>query len=208
MNLQNPKLVLLVIVLLFFGPLLLAIAMRSDWWDFKPSEFSNRGTLVQPPVEVDMELLEIQYPEPAVRNKSGGKWTVLYPLSGACDRACRIDVSSLRQVHTATGRNRDRVAVLLVAQQEVPAAALVDLVNIYPEFIIGADKTGMLAALLPALTSDPTVARFGDGRAFLLDPPGNIILGYATGFDPDHINKDLKRLLTWSIQDENNEPDL
>ncbi len=103
-------------------------------------------------------------------------------------------------MHIATGRNRDRVTILLLAQRDLPAEAARDLHNIYPEFAIAVDAGGMAAGRLPQL-SGPGES-FGDRRAFLLDPPGNIILGYPPGFDPGHINKDLKRLLTWSVQDD------
>ena len=202
MSLQSPKLVLLVIALLFFGPVLLAVLMRSDWWDFKPGSFSNRGTLVQPPVMLGLEKLDIQYPETGTGDPGRPKWVVLYPFSGDCGRACRQDVSGLRQVHLATGRNRDRVTVVLLVQQPVSPATLMDLVNIYPEFVIAVDTPGTAATALPELTTDTATGGFGGRRAFLLDPPGNIILAYAPGFDPNHINKDLKRLLTWSVQDD------
>jgi len=202
MNLQNPRLVLLVIALLFFAPLLLAVLMRSEWWDFRPGGFSNRGTLVQPPVLLGLGHLDFQYPEAGIGESGRPKWIVLYPFPGACDRECRQDVSSLRQVHLATGRNQDRVAVVLLVQQAMPPEVLRDLVNIYPDFVIALDTAGAAAAILPDLSTNITNSAFGDRRAFLLDPPGNIILGYAPGFDPNHINKDLKRLLTWSAQDD------
>ena len=54
---QNPRILLIIIATLFAAPLLLAVLMRSSWWDFKPSELSNRGILVQPPVALDLNSL-------------------------------------------------------------------------------------------------------------------------------------------------------
>ena len=55
MNLRNPRLVLAAIVLLFFGPVLLAVWMHSERWGFAPSGTSNLGTLVQPPINLGLE---------------------------------------------------------------------------------------------------------------------------------------------------------
>jgi hypothetical protein len=40
------------------------------------------------------------------------------------------------------------------------------------------------------------------GDIYLIDPLGNIMMYYAADADPNHIRKDLKRLLTWSKLDE------
>ena len=40
------------------------------------------------------------------------------------------------------------------------------------------------------------------GQTYLVDPLGNIMMAYEAGSDPNHLKKDLKRLLTWSKLDE------
>jgi hypothetical protein len=57
MNSRNPRFVLAAIALLFIAPLLLAVLMRSSWWDFKPSETTNRGILVEPPMALPLSAL-------------------------------------------------------------------------------------------------------------------------------------------------------
>jgi hypothetical protein len=198
MNLKNPRLVLLAIFLLFFGPVLLAVLMRSAWWDFVPAVSSNLGTLVQPPVASGIDGVEVLHPGNSKPRQDG--WTILYPLPVECHRSCRDTASALRQVHIAAGRHRDRVSVMLLASGELSEAAMRELVGIYAQFRIARDARGAIADTLAGIGAVP--GEFGDGRAFLLDPPGNIIMAYASGFDPNHVKKDLKRLLTWSAQDE------
>jgi cytochrome oxidase Cu insertion factor (SCO1/SenC/PrrC family) len=198
MNLKNPRLVLLAIFLLFFGPVLLAVLMRSAWWDFTPAVRSNLGTLVQPPQASAIEDVAMIHPVEA--NPDQGRWTILYPFPGECDHACRDTVSMLRQVHVSTGRHRERVSVMLLAPADVAAATVSEFIDIYPEFLIAKDAHGAIAGALATVSVLP--GDFGDGRTFLLDPAGNIILAYASGFDPNHVKQDLKRLLTWSAQDE------
>ena len=202
MNLKDPRLVLVSIVALFAVPLLLAVLMRSDWWDFRPASVSNRGVLVQPPVALAPETLDLPIGAGLAQARARPQWTVLYPLPARCLEACRKDAFALRQLHIATGRDRDRVTVLLLAGREPSPQTRQELLGIYPEFAVAVDSSGSVARSLPPLDDDGAApAVFGDGRAFLLDPPGNIILGYPPGFDPNDIKKDLKRLLTWSVQD-------
>jgi hypothetical protein len=66
-----------------------------------------------------------------------------------------------------------------------------------------ADASGKTRAdLLEAVQNKAGNANTVAAWAFVLDPAGNVILAYAAGFDPNHVNRDLKRLLTWSAQDE------
>lgn len=191
---QNPKLVLIVIALLFFGPLLLALLMRSEWWDFRPSGLSNRGTLVQPPAALPLDSIQALPNSP--QGARAGAWVVLYSLPSECHEACQKSVTSLRQLHLATGRHRERVEIWLLASRQPAPRTLALLRGIYPRFHLLLDAGGEAGRVLADLGGAP-----GDplaGQAFLLDPQANIILRYAPDFHPHDISQDLDRLLTWA----------
>ena len=197
MNLSNPKFVPTAIALLFFTPLLLAVLMRSGWWDFKPSSFGNLGTLVQPPVALPMANLDLQYSRSGELRGSRVQWVLLYPFPVTCDSSCRRAVTGLRQIHKATGRDRRRVAVWLLTPERTALETQNMLVGIYPGFDILIDSSGEAGRTLAAL-GDNTGSRhrfLQREQAFLLDPATNIVLRYTPGFDPNDINKDLDRLL-------------
>jgi peroxiredoxin len=191
---QNPKLVLIVIAVMFFGPLLLALLMRSEWWDFRPSSLSNRGTLVQPPAALPLESIKALPNSP--EGASAGAWVVLYSLPADCPEACQKTVTGLRQLHLATGRHRDRVEIWLLARRQPAAQTLDVLGSIYPEFHLLLDASGEAGRVLTGLgeAAGDSLA----GQAFLLDPRANIILRYAPDFHPHEISQDLDRLLTWA----------
>jgi len=194
---QNPRLVLIVIAVLFFGPLLLALLMRSEWWDFRPSSLSNRGSLVQPPV--DFPLHAVTALPDTTAGATTGAWVVLYSLPAECHEACQKTVTALRQLHLATGRHRDRVEIWLLASRQPPAQTLAVLGGIYPEFRLLLDASGEAGRVLAGLggpAQDPQTPLAG--LAFLLDPQANIILRYAADFHPHDISQDLDRLLTWA----------
>ena len=192
MNLQNPKFTLIAIATLFVVPLLMAVLMRSSLWNFEPSSYANRGELIEPPIALDVSALEVQHLSKPVDPLTARKWVMLYPMPAQCHSACMEDIARLRQIHIATGRKRDRVAIWLVSPENVPEQQLDQLLAVYAELGVFSDP---LRSINPKLYVDGTP---GGGQAFLLDPSANIILRYAAGFDPNDIDKDLHRLLTWS----------
>lgn len=193
---------LVTLALLFFVPLFVAMMMQSQWWGFQPRRMINAGQMVQPPVPLELEQAKVLYPPDAGPELLRGKWLMLYPYDGQCDQACMGDVTGLRQVHKAAGRNRKRVGIALLSPRDISVESRARLTAIYSQFVLLSDPAGTTAAVLALASAGSLQGDTGaQGRGFLLDPAGNIILAYAPGFDPSDINKDLKRLLRWSGQD-------
>jgi len=183
------RLTLLFIAALFGLPLIAAWLMQSGLLDWRPAQTVNLGHLVEPPVTLSLETDQ--------------KWQLLYLLPVACDVACEDDVTGLRQVHRAAGRHRDKIAVLLLSEGAAAHPDSQRLSAIDPGFRLATDADGQLDTALREAMRRAGLAEAGDRRsAFVLDPGANVILAYAAGFNPNHINRDLKRLLTWSAQDE------
>lgn len=199
---QNPRILLVIIAALFAAPLLLAILMRSSWWDFRPSELSNRGTLVQPAVAFELDsLVRMAGPEDDGADR---RWRVLFLLGESCRESCQEALIGLRQVHLASGKHQDEVALWVVSRELKPAPVVADIRGVYPEFRIYHDASGSLARLVKVIVQQDQAADPGrpawQEEALVLDPEANIILRYETGFDPNDLASDLDRLLTWSKQ--------
>jgi len=193
MNLQNPKFTLLAIALLFAIPVLIAIAMQSKTWNFEPPGGANRGTLVEPPLRFPLERLELQYSGSEIALSKQRKWVLLYPFEIDCDQSCLEVVASLRQVHLATGRKRQQVAIWLLSPERTSDETQAKLLAVYSELEILNDPYADASSVLESVIPEPFA-----GQTFLLDPVTNIILSYKPGFDPNDIARDLDRLLTWS----------
>lgn len=198
---QNPRFVLVLIMVLFAAPLLLAVLMRSEWWDFRPSELSNRGTLIQPPVALIREELGALSGQQAATESP--HWLILLPYDGRCDVSCTRVLSDLRQVHIASGKHRDKIRLWLVSPSAPAQEDRERIHGIYPEFELFVDKHGtFMDSVTQIERQSPRSAAAGQAhRAFVVDPAANIILGYDPGFDPGDLAEDLDRLLTWSTQD-------
>jgi len=111
-----------------------------------------------------------------------------------CEADCISAVTVLRQIHRAAGRQQDRIRIALLLPDEPPPALADKLNGIYPQFLVLEDPTGQLRETLQRAAAD--------GSDYLIDPLGNIMMSYASGYDPNDLKRDLKRLLTWSKLDE------
>ena len=190
MSLSRQQLTLLGIFALFFGPVLLVMLMRSSWWQYQPSGLKNQGHLVQPPVHLSLEQ---------ARN-TDGKWLILHVLDQPCEQECIEDVTALRQIHRAAGRNGEHLGVALLSNTQTDPELRVRLDAIYPEFSFLADSGHTALKTLENINMDLAKddADSRDIHTYILDPMHNVILAYQTKADPTDIHKDLKRLLKWS----------
>lgn len=190
MSLSRQQLTLIGIFALFFGPVILVILMRSSWWQYQPTELKNQGTLIQPPVQLSLSGTQ----------DFNRKWLILYVLEQPCGQPCIENVTALRQLHRAAGRNGEHLAIVLLAETEADSKLRDRLEAIYPKFKLVTDsgRTALetLEAINAGLATDdtPTAAI----QTYILDPLLNVILAYRIGTDPTDIHKDLKRLLKWS----------
>jgi hypothetical protein len=178
------------LVVLFLGPLLLALALYygSDRW--RPAAGTNHGVLVQP------VLLLPQLPPggDAVDGDAGdlrGRWTLLYVDIGRCDARCAEALYRGRQAREAMGRNMTRVERLYLHRGPAPSAELLGASNDL-RIIAGDDNGGQrLLEALPAelLTGDDLL---------LVDPLGNLMMRFPLSGEPGGMLSDLKKVLKLS----------
>jgi len=193
MSLSRQQLTLLGIFALFFGPLLLVMMMRSSWWQYQPSGLKNQGQLVQPPVQLSLNQTQ------AIDDK----WLILYVLDQPCDEGCIENVTALRQIHRAAGRNGEHLAIALLSGSQADPALRSRLEEIYPAFNFMVDSGQTALSTLETINSGITTAHpeADEIHTYILDPMLNVILAYRSSADPTDIHKDLKRLLKWSDQE-------
>ena len=193
MSLSRQQLTLLGIFALFFGPVLLVMLMRSSWWQYQPTGLKNQGHLIQPPVELSLEQID----------DVDGKWLILYVLDQPCDQVCVENVTTLRQIHRAAGRNGKHLGVALLGNTTTDPELKARLEAIYPEFRFPVDPGQAAGKKLENINMDLVREKAGSDsiHTYILDPMRNVILAYQTDADPSDIHKDLKRLLKWSDQE-------
>ena len=182
---------LLLIVLIFILPIVIAKRVF-DYYQSHPEQLktTNRGILIEPALKVEQLALEEKSQNQS--DSFSNKWTLLYLNKEHCDEACQKDLYYLRQIHTATGKNRLRV-------QRVYATKFMqesqDILQHY---------RGTHSLLLTQTTENVIAQRFimnnkerkkSIEHLFIVDPDGNVILHYPGNFDANAVLHDLKRLL-------------
>ena len=117
-----------------------------------------------------------------------------------CAAGCEQTLVTLRQVRLTFDHDSERLKYLLVSGSADADRAR--LAPMHPELRI---LTAGAGAALTAVTADHPNTGAGlpneDGRTFLVDPLGNLMLTYAPDPAPQDVQSDLKRLLknseTW-----------
>jgi hypothetical protein len=190
MSLSRQQFTLLGIFALFLGPVLLVILMRSSWWQYQPASLKNHGYLVQPPVRLSLDLAR----------GIESKWLILHVVDLPCDQECIENVTALRQIRRAAGKNGEHLAIVLLGETRFEPTQRSMLESIYPDFYLIEDTSRSVLNTLTSVNTDlgTDTAGLNDIQTYILDPMHNVILAYWVGANPNDMHKDLKRLLKWA----------
>ena len=187
-RMKNGRLPLL---LIFLIP---SVAMGLAWLMYFtglwiPEGRTNKGELLLPPTQFS-ELNLLQGEVPLSLDELEENWGILVFGSSECvEKACQESLYKTRQVHIALGKEADRIVRLYIAPQQPEVSD--SLAEEHPNiFWLNADK----AAILKALKLDSWPAN----RFFIIDPLGNIMMGYQPDQKGGDLLKDLKKLLKTS----------
>jgi SCO1/SenC len=191
---RRQRRMLLGLALLFFAPLGLAFFLYYGL-GWHPGGHLNHGDLIQPPLPLpDLSLREA---DPAGAGggmtRAGflkGKWTLLYYGSGSCPPACRTDLYDTRQVRAALGKDTERVQRVFLAKGDLSDRQLIDE---HPD--LTTVRATDAAAPLVRLLRQSQAGGAAEGRIYLIDPLGNLMMSYAADASPKGMLEDLKRLL-------------
>jgi len=187
-NQQNKgRLVLITIALMFFVPILLAWFLNF-YSDFKKdAQGVQHGELIAPPVPLgDLKATSIGNSKISDIER---KWTLIFLVSDQCDRVCEDKLYQLRQIRLATGKDREKVERLLIADREINWSSYeVEFLN---QKVID-NRSPSYTFLLNSLQS---TKNFDADSIYLVDAYGSLIMRYAYKTPPKGIIKDIERLI-------------
>jgi len=194
---RRSRLSMLLLLSVFAAPVVLAWLAFYVFPEWRPAGTVNHGELIEPLRPLPAFRLQTLSGDAIDETFVRGKWTLVYFQQGACAEPCVEQLYNLRQVRLAQGKNIDRVQRLMLWQAGADASqALAELGEHFPGLVI-AIWDSQAAALLPAFTVDGNDP-MQDGRVYLVDPLGNVMMNYPAGADPRGMIKDLERLLKYS----------
>lgn len=178
------RLTLLLISAVFFAPIFLAVYLYFSDNPWRPSETTQLGTLITPPVQLPNETLAAD---------QGGfsfteVWSLIVLAEDQCAATCMTALEDIRQIRLSLGPKMPRLQTVFLP---AGAAASVQLdARAFPKMIV-ADPAA--AAIV-----HERVSGWQDGQIFLVDPFGNLMMSYAPGTDKGDVRKDLGHLLQLS----------
>jgi hypothetical protein len=172
---------LLLLALVCAAPVLASYV--AYYW-LRPDARTNYGELLEPPMSPDISGTRLDGTAFRLADLRG-RWALLIVADGAgCDARCERSLYATRQAHTMQGRERDRIArVLLLPSGATPPRP--ELLAEHPGMIVVKGEPQQWAAL-PA-RSAPNI--------YLVDPHGNLVLRYPPDPDIRRLAKDMERLL-------------
>lgn len=175
------RLVLLLIVAMFFGSFGVAAFLRFTGWT--PAHTRNFGQLLEPPIDVNDVSLVLADDTRWQWKNDDRRWTALLRLPAQCDAECWNRAAMLPRVRMALGRHSPRLPLLLL-DGTVPASERERMQPL---------QAARSTSALPAAWGAPAPKTLPE--LWLVDPHGFVVLHYAEGFDPNGLRKDLGRVL-------------
>ncbi len=191
--------ILIIVGLVFLGPLAIASFYYYGAGGWHPSGSVANGHLFDPVRPLPASNLRLVNGDSTETMTLVGFWTLVYLSPGPCDTDCRKSLYDTRQVRASLGQKDTRVQRLLITNDPQP-----DL-GFFAEYhtdlkIAAASDAG--SELIRAFGSDfdhpddDFVLTLN--RVYLVDPLGNLVLAYESGFEAKGLLEDLKRLLRLS----------
>jgi hypothetical protein len=166
---------------------------------------ANRGTLVQPPRQLDEQDLLDGKARLFTYAELEPKWAMLVPGSGArCDEACEKSLYLTRQIHVALGKDFNRLRRLYISETEAGKVewAVPQLSDQRPAPASFTDYLANDHRGLKALTlaTGSYAVLFNEHKAdastwYLVDPRGWIMMSYNNQVPYKDVISDLKFLL-------------
>ncbi len=199
---RRNRIFLVVLVALSLLPLAAAVVLYYGTPGMIAGAQTNRGWLLDPPV--DLETLALRQADgeilvPGERRR----WRLLVFPGAGCDDACLDTIELARQVHILLGRDEDRVLRLAVLEPGAPASLRGALQRRLPEMELVRAESPVLADTLAgrALRGRELPAGFADNvetGVLTVDPLGNVILYHGLDQIGSDLLADLKQLLRLS----------
>ena len=195
---MDPRITLILLVLLFVVPVATAIILHSIGDGWRTVITTNKGNLITPVRALPTFVASTIDGQSFSREDLDGKWTIFYIESSNCDKNCENNLYTIRQSRLGMGGEKERVQRIMLLNDEGKGASLESIQK---------EHAGMKVIKLDAVTRSELYKAFEfDGlpaaetaqRIYFIDPLGNLMMHYENNASPRGVVKDLERLLKYS----------
>ncbi|MBT8079012.1 MAG: cytochrome oxidase assembly protein [Gammaproteobacteria bacterium] len=176
---------LVLVVLVFLGPLLVAAWLYFGSGGWKPAGTSNHGALLEPIVNLGDAL-----PGSALGEIAENAWLLVYARDRPCDDACENALIRLRQSRLMLGNDMSRVQRVFLHGPVAPDRVFIE--EQHAGLITTRDRG------LAELLERKRPAQLAPGGIYLIDPLTNLVMYFSPELEPREMVEDLKHLLELS----------
>lgn len=188
-NPNRGRLTLVVIAVIFFGPLAVAALLYYVGGDLQPDARTNAGALLQPIGNV-AEALGPDSLNGLTDGEGDANWLLVYRNDDQCDSDCETALYRMRQSRTMLGRDMTRVVRVFLHGDIAPDKVFVETTH---EDLI-ATRNPDLSKLLDSRRP----ADLASGGLYLIDPLGNLVMYFPPDIEPEALVGDIEHLLDLS----------
>ena len=193
---------IVVLALLFLLPVALGTGLFLSGW--RPTNFSNHGTLLQPPVPLPESGLLQMNGQAMPSSSLYGQWLIVLPRTGACDAVCEETLQQIYAVHIALNKEQARVQRVflrlgtMTAETAEDARQIASLEEAFPQMRFATVPDGDSGLAWRAIFAAQDVKEKANDPIFIVDPMGNAMMRYPDTANMRGVLKDLERLLKYS----------
>lgn len=188
------KLTLLALFALFFAPVLVAIVLHSEWIDWQASPDKAHGELIDPVVPLGGFSLPDAGGNPRSLADLRGRWQLVHVVDDGCRGDCMQRLELMFNIRLAQDRHADEVGLILLADGELPSEKAATIESTDGNWLL---FDGASAAELLRRFPEPE-----PGTSYIVDPKANIMERFGPDRPLNGIRKDLDRLLTWTVSEQ------
>jgi peroxiredoxin len=169
------------------------VASYLAYYVFQPASRTNYGALIDPQVAVPpLSLTRLDGTSFDLASLRG-EWVMLTVDRAECAEPCQKKLWNMRQVRTATGKERDRIERVFLIVDDAPTTTLLLREYEGTHFVRASAKE--LGGFL-ALPQEGSAVL--EDCVWLIDPLGHLMLRWPKAADPTRMKKDMDKLLSAS----------
>lgn len=191
---MKSKMTLIALFALFFTPMLVAVLLHSQWVDWRAAPEKAHGELVSPVVPLGEFDLQDASGDARDLDSLQGRWQLVYIAPRQCLSDCLETAGLMHNIRLAQDRRVSEVGLIMLGTGDIDPTA--------EERIDALDGSWLI---FDGDAGDRLIDRFPDpapGAFYIVDPEANIMERFAPGADLNGVRKDLDRLLTWTVREQ------